>query len=162
MKIYLAGPDVFRKDALEHAEKLKRECREFGFEGLFPLDNEIEAASDPRKTAYRIYKANMAMIHEADVVLANLDPFRGPSVDPGTAFEIGAGDALGKLVVGYYAETEPSIYKGRILPTFDVFTKAYPEIEDFNLFDNLMIEYGCSFILPSFRDALLQIEAETK
>ena len=44
-KIYLAGPDVFLPNAKEHGEVLKDRCLEYGFKGLFPLDNEVSADS---------------------------------------------------------------------------------------------------------------------
>ena len=42
-RIYLAGFDVFRADSLAHGERLKALCREYGYEGLYPLDNQAPA-----------------------------------------------------------------------------------------------------------------------
>lgn len=68
-KIYLAGPDVFEKDALEVGKVLKALCNEFGFEGLFPLDNILEA-EEPKELAREIRQANLALIrHQADIVI---------------------------------------------------------------------------------------------
>ena len=41
LRIYLAGPGVFRPDALEQGERLKALCAEFGFIGLYPLDKQV-------------------------------------------------------------------------------------------------------------------------
>lgn len=60
-KIYLAGPDVFEKDALAQGEVLKKLCNDFGFEGVFPLDNDIQE-DDPAKMAEAIRVANLALI----------------------------------------------------------------------------------------------------
>ncbi|MFM0085030.1 nucleoside 2-deoxyribosyltransferase, partial [Paraburkholderia sediminicola] len=38
-RIYLAGFDVFRVDAVEYGRSLQRLCASFGFEGIFPLDS---------------------------------------------------------------------------------------------------------------------------
>ncbi|MBF1166450.1 MAG: nucleoside 2-deoxyribosyltransferase, partial [Dechloromonas agitata] len=38
MKLYLAGPDVFRPDALHWAEVARQACRKAGHEALIPLD----------------------------------------------------------------------------------------------------------------------------
>jgi hypothetical protein len=46
-RIYLAGFDVFRPDALAHGETLKALCRAFGFEGLYPLDGAVPSITDP-------------------------------------------------------------------------------------------------------------------
>lgn len=94
MKIYLAGPDVFRPDVLEWADSVRELCRRYGFEPLLPVDHE-ETAPD------KIFQANIDLIRKAQVVAANLDPFRGPEPDSGTAFELGYALALGKKICGY-------------------------------------------------------------
>ena len=38
-KIYLAGSDVFLENAQDEGDRLKKLCKEYGFEGYFPLDN---------------------------------------------------------------------------------------------------------------------------
>lgn len=83
--VYLAGPEVFRLDAREEGERLKRLCAEQGVVGLYPLD----------QTSDDIRSSCIALIHRADAIVANISPFRGPHMDPGTAFELGYGEALG-------------------------------------------------------------------
>ncbi|MGG4616948.1 nucleoside 2-deoxyribosyltransferase, partial [Pseudomonas aeruginosa] len=101
-KLYLAGPDVFRADAVAHGEALKALCARYGFEGLYPLDNALpKQLAEPREQAAWIYRANIGLIERADAVLANLNFFRGAEPDSGTAFEVGYATALGKPVYGY-------------------------------------------------------------
>lgn len=105
LKIYLAGPDVFRPDALEQGERLKALCAEFGLLGVYPLDHSVpEGIDGPQEQALWIYQANLALIAGADAVLANLNPFRGTEPDSGTAFELGYASALGKPLYGYIDE----------------------------------------------------------
>ncbi|WP_457746254.1 nucleoside 2-deoxyribosyltransferase, partial [Sulfurimonas sp.] len=40
-KIYIAGPDVFESDSIERGEKLVALCKEYGYIGLYPLDNVV-------------------------------------------------------------------------------------------------------------------------
>lgn len=94
MKIYLAGPDVFRPDVDEWAAEARALCVRYGFEPLLPVDH---SETSPE----RIFAANIDLIRKAQVVAANLDPFRGSEPDSGTAFELGYALALGKKVVGY-------------------------------------------------------------
>lgn len=94
MKLYLAGPDLFRPDVLEWAERVSVLCRREGHQALIPLDG-------PRTDAGDIYRNNLRLIGQADVVLANLNPFRGAEPDSGTCVEIGYALALGKPVIGY-------------------------------------------------------------
>lgn len=94
MKIYLAGPDVFRPDVAEWATTVRELCRRYGFEPLLPVDYK---ETKPEK----IFQSNIDLIRKAQIVAANLDPFRGPEPDSGTAFELGYALALGKKVCGY-------------------------------------------------------------
>jgi len=102
--IYLAGPDVFEPDPFAAGETLKQLCTEYGFEGLFPLDNAIEDFDHPHKTAEAIRQANIDLIRRADIVMANLNPFRGFEPDSGTVYEVGFAEALGKPVFAYAAD----------------------------------------------------------
>jgi nucleoside 2-deoxyribosyltransferase len=87
MKIYLAGPDVFLPDAVEIGRKKAAICARYGIRGLYPLDNAVDlSAADASLT---IFKGNEAMMEAADVIIANLTPFRGPSADAGTVYELG-------------------------------------------------------------------------
>jgi len=88
VKIYLAGPDVFEPNAKEIGKKLSKKCKKQGFKPLFPLDNEI-CAHTKKELSRAIFKANKAMIESCDIVIANLNPFRGPEPDSGTVWEVG-------------------------------------------------------------------------
>ncbi len=141
-KIYFAGPDVFEPDAKEIGEQLKQLAAEFGFVGLFPLDNEIPLQNDLRKTARAICSANLELIHAADIVVANLNPFRGFEPDSGTVFEVGYARALGKDVFCYATDRRNMIKRLRDyqqLPADAVFCREGKVIENFNLSHNLMM-----------------------
>ena len=106
MRIYLAGPDVFLPDAAARAAALKGVCARHGLVGVFPLDPLAEA--EPAGWAalpewQRIALRNEAHIRTAAALIANLTPFRGPSADVGTVFEIGFARALGLPVFGWTA-----------------------------------------------------------
>jgi nucleoside 2-deoxyribosyltransferase len=101
MKLYLAGPDVFRPDAARWAARSAALCAAAGHLALVPLD-----AGGVRRAA-AIYAGNLRLITEADCVLANLNPFRGAEPDSGTCVEIGYALALGKRVVGYADDLRP-------------------------------------------------------
>lgn len=101
MKLYLAGPDVFRPDATGWAGRVRELCRAAGHEALIPLDDDVPP------TAAAIFRSNLQCIAGADAVLANLNPFRGDEPDSGTCVEVGYALALGKLVVGYADDLRP-------------------------------------------------------
>ncbi|PZQ14939.1 MAG: nucleoside 2-deoxyribosyltransferase [Ancylobacter novellus] len=106
MKAYLAGPEVFRADAREAAAARKALCATYGVEGLHPFDQTLDGLA-PDVLAGAIFRNNVDMMRAADVVIADLTPFRSPSADPGTAFELGFAFALGLAVYGWSASPEP-------------------------------------------------------
>ncbi len=143
-RVYLAGPEVFLPTAKEIGLEKQRLCAEHGFEGLFPLDASLDLTGlSKSESARRIALANEALMRSADAVIANLTPFRGASMDAGTAFEVGFMRALGRPTLGYtnaggdYASRARAF---RLLPrrTFDC-DRADTDIEDFGLAENLMI-----------------------
>ncbi|WP_454734894.1 nucleoside 2-deoxyribosyltransferase [Cupriavidus necator] len=140
--IYLAGFDVFRKDALAWGEHLKSLCAAHGFTGLYPLDKSAPAGLSGPDSARWIYDANIALLRRADMVMANLDDFRGPGEpDSGTAFEVGFAVALQKPVWGYSADA------GTVRERATVVTDEQGRpldargfvVEDFGLSKNLML-----------------------
>lgn len=157
MKIYLAGPDVFRPDALTWADEARSLLGRYDHHALIPLDNE-------ETTAEGIFKANIALIAEADVVIANLNPFRGLEPDSGTAFEVGCAIALGKRVIGYLSDARPAVDKlaehfngslpgaeGRPIDPDGMF------IENFGLPLNLMLGVSCEIVEGGLERALASI-----
>jgi nucleoside 2-deoxyribosyltransferase len=157
MKIYLAGPDVFLPDAIEIGRRKAEICAAHGVSGLYPLDNSVDlTASDASLT---IFKGNEAMMDAADAIIANLTPFRGPSADAGTVYELGYAAGRGKFCLAY--SNDPTPYRDRVARCFGVTTSADgrlvdPEgltVEDFGWPDNLMMVHaldlhGCPLVTP--------------
>src|SRR3546814_17195676 len=79
---------------------MKDLCSKYGFNGLYPLDNEAPRSLAGSELALWIYRANIALIQKADLVAANMNAFRGAEPDSGTAFEVGYAVALGKPEIG--------------------------------------------------------------
>lgn len=141
-KIYLAGPDVFEPNAIEVGEKLKQLAHKYGFIGLFPLDNIISAQGAPHEVARAIRDANIKLIESADIVMANLNPFRGLEPDSGTVFEVGFATALKKEVYCYAADRREMIERIRDkqrLSDAATICQDGKIIEDFKLSHNLMM-----------------------
>jgi nucleoside 2-deoxyribosyltransferase len=142
-KIYIAGQHVFHKDVEKLSNKLKKICEKYHLEGIFPMDNECETADD-------IFESNLQLLRSADIVVALIEPFRGVSVDPGTAMEIGFAKALDKPVYGH--RTNKLEYKDRVETC-----STYPHVEDFGLGENLMIEKSCTVIHKTFESCIKDI-----
>lgn len=159
--IYLAGPDVFLPDAATHGERLKAHCATHGYIGHFPLDNQVEAAT-PHIMAERIRLANIDLIHQCDIVLANLSPFRGPEPDSGTVWEVGYAMAHGKIVVGYSSNMLTLREKTRQILDLPSEERDHDDlhIEDFGLTHNLM--YAHCVMASDFEEALKRLKTLLK
>lgn len=150
MRVYLAGPEVFLPDALEVAAAKKRICAAHGLEGVFPLDPPPAAPPADRAYWMRIYLGNEAHIRSCGALIANLTPFRGPSADVGTVYELGFMRALGRPVAGYTNVAAEFLRRTRHFLGQDA--RPRPDggwedlhamgLEDFGLADNLMVDGG--------------------
>lgn len=132
-RAYLAGPDVFLPDAREIGEARRRVCARHGLEGVFPLDAPMDGfdALAPREQGLFLFDRMRELMEGCDLGLANLTPFRGPSMDVGTAVEVGWLHARGRPVFGYTAAAAD--YADRVEPDG-------MQVERFGLADNLMVE----------------------
>ena len=148
MRVYLAGPDVFLPDPHGRGAALKAICARHGLEGIFPLDTPAHIPETWRALplARFIALCNESHIRSCDALIANLTPFRGPSADVGTVFEIGFMRALGRPVFGWSNTTADFFTRTRM--AFGA-TPDGPDtwrdqggmlLEDFGLTDNLMID----------------------
>lgn len=151
LRIYLAGPDVFAPDQVNHGQSVKDTVRAFGYLPLYPLDNEIQSSDNLAKD---IFEANRTCIQSCDLVLANLNPFRGSEPDSGTVWEIGYAYALGKPVIGYMNDFSPMTE--RIGGSVDLlYDHDGWHVENFGWPLNLMIMNACHTVVHGeLEDAL--------
>lgn len=167
IKAYMAGPDVFLQNAQEKADEIRAQCRQHGIESLIPADNNESGADSEAMTeealSLRIFRKNVALIDRADVVFANLEPFRGPSADVGTVWEIGYAFAQKKSIFAY--SSMASNYLTRVSPKKIVQGEEWIDkegmfIENFGLFDNLMIHHSLDGIYPDLQTLLSSPEVQ--
>lgn len=180
--IYLAGPEVFLPDPVGAGVSKKATIQElnkqnnwpFILVGLYPMDNEIENFAHDVATGMKIYHANIDLMNKADYITANMVRFRGPSMDVGTAFEMGYMRGANKPVFAYYdskpfygTTEQAGLYAERIAqlypinpdkPGVDIHGQS---IENFKMEDNLMmigaLESGEGRISDNFKAAVLKI-----
>lgn len=162
-KIYIAGPDVFEPNSIEIGKEYADICKKYGFVGMYPLDNVIDFNQEKKKIALDIFVANVELIKQADIVVANLNPFRGKEADSGTIWECGYASGLGKEVVGYMDCTLP--YPEQFLESEKALSGDFyvdndgRMIEDFDYPINLMIACSVKKIVQgSFEDAIKTLE----
>lgn len=147
-KIYIAGTHVFLPKAQKflHDNLVEGLANRYGFEALIPKDGDVRAIpGQEHRLPLDIYLKNIEAMKSCDAIVANITPFRGVSMDAGTAFEVGYCRALDKTVA-LWSERSKSTYLERVV---DYFETHYLDrlgrrgdgmtIEDFSLTENLMI-----------------------
>lgn len=150
MKVYLAGPDVFRLDAAAWGADARARCDAAGHQALVPLDGD-------ETTADGIFRQNLRLLDAADAVIANLNPFRGEEPDSGTCVEIGYALARGKPVIGYAQDMRPlreRLAHSAPAPDDCIRDATGAMVEDFGLPFNLMLSVPLHLVRGGIDDAL--------
>jgi nucleoside 2-deoxyribosyltransferase len=102
---------------------------------LYPKDNQGNLPEARVARGLAIFEADRDLVIECDGVVADFTPFRGPSADPGTVWEFGFGQGLGKAVAAFSRDRRFLKERMLELPML-VDGRA---IEDFGFCDNLML-----------------------
>jgi nucleoside 2-deoxyribosyltransferase len=122
-------------------------CTDYGFVGVAPVDSETDLSKlAKRAAAMQISADNEDLIRSCNLLIANLTPFRGPSADVGTAYEVGFARALGLPVYAYSNAAGGLLERTRDHLGAQVRQRAAGgsedaagmQIEDFDCIDNVM------------------------
>lgn len=147
-RVYIAGPNVFLQNQKEIGKTKREICEKYGFHGVFPTDGDPPEGDTPEDIAMAISVENERKMRGCDLIVANMTPFRGPSMDVGTAYEMGFMRGQGKRILGYSNDTRE--YFSRVKEYCENNIKErngsgeYEDsngmlIENFGLRDNLML-----------------------
>ena len=136
---YIAGPDVFFPDPVAHAARKAAICARHGIVARSPIESGVDLSAPD--VSRQIYDANRRLMLASDIIIANLTPFRGPSADDGTAFEVGFFDALGRPCFAYSNVADCLAGRTRRFVTRNPDPGPF-SIEDFGLPCNLMLPHA--------------------
>lgn len=158
-RIYLAGPEVFLKDAALVFRRKKEICQEHFMIGVSPMDGCPPIVNSKLDTGIAIFQHCFDELRSCNAVIANISPFRGHCCDTGTAVEIGMARALGKPIFAYtncgpeeFRLLRRMINKGdaRIRPNTEgvIHEDEFGAmVENFGTTDNIMVD--CSVLTSS-------------
>lgn len=150
MRVYLAGPEVFLPNARAVLDEKIQLTRRYGFTPVSPGDLEIPKTATRKARGLAISAIDERLMSGADLIIANLTPFRGVAADVGTAFELGFMCARGCPAYAFTNTTRDHFarvrdyYNGVILED-DQGRPRGPDglaVEDFDMVDNLMLHGG--------------------
>jgi nucleoside 2-deoxyribosyltransferase len=146
----LAGPEVFLPNAREVLDRKIALARTYGFTPVSPGDLTIPETETKRERGLAISAINESLMVSADLIIANLTPFRGVSADVGTVFELGFMCARGCPAFAFsncsenHFERVSDLYGGEIRLDTDGRYRG-PDglsLENFDMTDNLMLDGG--------------------
>lgn len=150
-KCYFGGHDVFREDyktvVVPH---IKQVCESLNIIPLLPGESHLVSYVD-------IFAENIRMLDQADVMIANFDPFRGGDADSGTSWEAGYARGRGIPCFAYMKDPDETLRQKVVAAGLaspgDIRDCHGQLIEDFNLPCNLMLALGARSIEPSVEAA---------
>lgn len=148
-KIYLAGPDVFAPNPLEIGRRKKEICEKHGLVGVFPMEHvTLDITMSKHEQGLVVYDVMERTMLECDAIIVNMTPYHGPSMDAGSAFEMGFMRALQKPIFAYsndanlFADRVVAFWGGRV----ELRDNGEREgadgmaLEEFDMVDNLMLD----------------------
>lgn len=150
LRAYLAGPEVFLPNAREMLDRKITLARSYGFTPVSPGDLAVPETETRRQRGLAISAINESLMLSADLIIANLTPFRGVSADVGTVFELGFMCARGCPAFAFSNCTEnhfervSSLHGGNVHLGPDGRHRG-PDglsLENFDMTDNLMLDGG--------------------
>ncbi|MDR2403396.1 MAG: nucleoside 2-deoxyribosyltransferase [Spirochaetaceae bacterium] len=106
--LYIAGPQCFYPRGYSQWHGHRKLAEFYGFTVVLPNDHSLKLDhDDPRKNADAIFADLREVIERTDIIIADLEHFRGTEPDGGTLFEMGMTWARGGLLYGYTRDKRP-------------------------------------------------------
>lgn len=160
--VYLAGPERYDEDAERIYEEMKRLCEKYGMQAYSPKDMAVGISKIETNNPY-IKAANMLdncqrHVRNCDVIIANLNDYRGYECSNDVGFECGMAFGLGKRMYGYMDNACPM--KDRVPhlgedKEFRDFTGA--NVENFDYPINLMFACSMQIFEGKFENVIQRI-----
>ena len=141
--IYLAGFERYDSNGEEVFARMKEICAKYGYEAISPLDRapgvQETSSENPYMKAMNLFDRFQQHVRNCDLIIANLNDYRGYEINNDVAFECGMGFELGKKLYGYVDNADKLINR---IPHLGA-DKEYRDqtgsnVEDFDYPANLM------------------------
>lgn len=167
--IYLSDTVRYLPNSKKRYEMMRMTLENMGFDVLTPDDPLPEESSLQRvngdsgeENAYvraaRLFDRWQQHIRDCDIILADLNDFRGYEVSTDVGFECGMAFWLGKKLAGYMDSTSPMV---RRVPSFgpdrEYRDQTGSNVENFNYPLNLMFACSMDITEGNYEDAALKI-----
>lgn len=109
--VYLSGPERYDADAAERYKTMKEICNRLGMDACSPMDwadgvKQVEW-DHPYKKAVNLFDNYQQQVRNCDLIVADLNDYRGYECSNDVGFECGMAFQLGKGLYGYMDDTRP-------------------------------------------------------
>lgn len=146
-KIYLSVFERYDANGAEILAQMKAICKRYGYEAVSPLDLADGVVLEETENVYektgQLFYNYQKHVRDADIIIANLNNYRGYEVNNDVGFECGMGFQLGKKLYGYMDDTSPLIDKiPHLGEAREYRDQNGSNVEDFDYPANLM--FACS------------------
>ena len=149
-KAYLAGTEIFYKDTKETQERYHQLCDKYGIIGYYPEDiapddefkEYVKKDDSLQELEKQLFTHDLNHIKRTDIIIANLNDYRGNEPDSGTAVECGLAWGYGSRCFAFIDDARPMVerFKGvkKVNEDGVVTDKDGAHLEDFDAPLNLM------------------------
>ena len=167
-KAYLAGTEIFYTDSEETQKKYHELCDKYGILGFYPSDvapddefkEYVQKDDSIHEMEVQLFTHDLNHIKRTDIIIANLNDYRGNEPDSGPAVECGLAWGYGHRCFAFLDDARPMKERFKGVTKVDengvLCDKDYNRIEDFDMPLNLMFSDFTVFE-GKFEDALKAI-----
>lgn len=166
-RVYLSGFERYDADGEEVFANMKALCESYGLCAVSPLDQapgvEKTDSDNPYVQAANLFDNFQQHVRNCDVIIANLNNYRGYEVNNDVGFECGMGFQLGKKLYGYMDDASPLIYRIPHLGEDREFRdQSGSNVENFNYPANLMFASSMKIFEGKFEEIIAQVAEDLK
>ena len=160
--VYLAGFERYDADGQEVFEKMKALCNQYGMDAVSPLDwaegvKEIKT-DNPYIWASIMLDNYQQHVRDCDVLIANLNDYRGYEVNNDVGFECGMGFQLGKKLYGYMDSVDILVNRiPHLGKSAEYRDQSGSNVEDFDYPANLMFGSSMKIYGGKFEEIISKI-----
>ncbi|MEG0369539.1 MAG: nucleoside 2-deoxyribosyltransferase [Hungatella sp.] len=162
---YLSGPERYDENAVAKYSVMKAICNRHGIDAVAPIDwasgvTKI-TTEEPYTVAANLLDNYQKQVRNCDIIIANLNDYRGYECSNDTGFECGMAFQLGKILYGYMDDTRPM--KKRIPHLGEEYgfrDMTGANVENFNYPLNLMFSCSMKIFEGKFEQIIEKIQKD--
>lgn len=163
--VYISGVGRYKENAKKEFEELKQVCSQYGLKAVAPTDwvdsvKEIKT-DNPYVWAANIFNNYQQHVRECDIIIADLNEYRGYEINNDVGFECGMGFQLKKKLYGYMQNASPLIERIPHLGEKNEYRDHTGcNVENFNYPANLMFSCSMDIVQGGFEDVVKKVASE--